>query len=204
MGAFCSSFCSFFFGCLGHQTHDPKGTSLVKDRSCTDKLILLLYIAAWVGSVIVISMAAKLGGNPFKIINAVDMEGNICGYSEGFKDKSLGALVNPLMTDTSLLDVWRCVDSCDQTQDANNAYFAKNYVSTSCQQQQTLKQRHSDNRARSVASSHLTLSSCVLRYRCLLQSSVTAFRRSTSPQVAALISKLNPSSTRISTRLNGR
>lgn len=135
MGGFCSSFCSFFFGCFGHQTHDPKGTTLVKDRSCTDKLILLLYIAAWVGSVLVISMAAKLGGNPFKIINAVDMEGNICGYTSGFKDKSLGALVNPLMTDTALLDVWRCVDTCDQTADSASTYFAKNYVSTSCQTQ---------------------------------------------------------------------
>lgn len=130
MGGFCSSTCSFFFGCFGHQTHDPKGTTLVKDRSCTDKLIFLLYIAAWVGSVVVISRAASLGGNPAKIINGVDMNGNICGYTSIVKDSPYAALVNPITLDTDSLDVWTCVSNCNQTRDPNNVHFSKNYAST--------------------------------------------------------------------------
>jgi hypothetical protein len=71
----------------GHQTHDPKGTTLVKDRACTDKLILLLYIAACVGSVIVITSAASMGGNPQKILNAVDYNGGECKSLRRSNDK---------------------------------------------------------------------------------------------------------------------
>jgi hypothetical protein len=129
----CKSVCSFFFGCLGHQTHDPKSTTLVDKRACTDKLILLLFLVAAALSVVVISTAAAGGGNPEKITNAIDLYGRICGTSAGVEDKPLGALVNPLTTDAAAFAVWTCVRTCNDTKDPDNDALGSLYGSSECQ-----------------------------------------------------------------------
>jgi hypothetical protein len=131
--------CSFFFGCCGHQTHDPKGMTLVTERSCTDKILVLLYIAAWVLSIVVVSTAAGMGGNPAKIINGINFQGQMCGYSSDVSDKPLAALVNPFVgasDDPSvMLRVWTCVRDCGETTDTSNQNFAAMYGSTECTSQ---------------------------------------------------------------------
>ena len=128
-----SGVCSFFFGCCGSQTHNPKGTTLVTERSCTDKLILLLYIFAWVVSIVVVSTAAGLGGNPYKIINGINFKGEICGYDSAVKDRSQAALINPLSFDPTSMSAWTCVEDCAETSITTSPHFATMYGSTSCQ-----------------------------------------------------------------------
>jgi len=132
MGA-CKSCFNWFFGCCGNQTHDPKSTTLVTDRGCTDKLMLLLYIVATALSVVLISISATQGGDPNKIISGIDYNGNICGKSSATKDFPYAALVNPLTTDSDAFKIWTCVQSCTDTQDASNTNFANLYGSTECQ-----------------------------------------------------------------------
>lgn len=122
--------CSFFFGCCGSQTHDPKGTTLVKDRSCTDKLVLLLWIAAWVVSIVVVSTAASLGGTPQKLLNAVDYHGDVCGFNAVVKDRPYGALLNPFTMDTDAMRAWTCVSDCAETKNTQHPEFSAMYGST--------------------------------------------------------------------------
>jgi len=121
---------SWFCGCCSGQEHDPKSTTLVEDRSCTDKLILLLFLVGWAGSIAVISSAATQGGDPYKIINGVDFNGDICGYSDIVKDQPLAALVTPLSLDPEVLSVWSCVSDCSETENVANPFFASIYAST--------------------------------------------------------------------------
>jgi multisubunit Na+/H+ antiporter MnhC subunit len=131
IGRCCSSICSFFFGCCGHnKTHDPKGTTLVEERTCTDKLMLILIIIACIGSGIVISMASTLGGNPQKIIKGIDLNGDICGYSNATLHAPYAALVNPLTSDPIALQVWICLPTCDMTANYTNSYMTNLYSST--------------------------------------------------------------------------
>jgi len=126
----CKSIFNFWCGCCSHATHDPKSTTLVNERGCTDKLILLLFILACAGSVVVISTAAAGGGNPEKITNGIDMYGRICGVSGGVKDKPLAALVNPLTTDSDAFSVWTCVKTCNDTKDPDNDALGSLYGSS--------------------------------------------------------------------------
>lgn len=172
--------CSFFFGCCSAgSSRDKSGTTLVADRSCTDKLVLLLWLAAWAVSIAVISIAARDGGNPQKILNAIDYNGNICGYSDAVRDRPLGAMLNPLAGDTDALRGWTCVDDCAQTKNTNNSELSAMYGSTNCQRNGNTKSA-SEGDCLSLPLAHKR---SLLSLSCLLQFSATVFRRSISTTV---------------------
>lgn len=62
--------------------------------SCTDCFFLLLLIASWIGMSFiglivtgVIDSDSLQKGNPARLTNAIDLNGDICGYSPGVKSK---------------------------------------------------------------------------------------------------------------------
>jgi len=101
------------------------GASLVPSsaRSCTDIFFLLLYFLAWVGMILIISIAGARGANVNKIIHGVDYDGNICGVSKGFGDRPYAAFVAmPTAAHQAssndcdgCYQIHTCVASCDQT-----------------------------------------------------------------------------------------
>eukprot|EP00042_Codosiga_hollandica_P038317 m.310906 g.310906 ORF g.310906 m.310906 type:complete len:640 (+) comp55359_c0_seq1:214-2133(+) len=57
--------------------YDPNFNGPLKNRSCTDILMLILYIAFWVGMFVVAGIAIKQG-DPDRFIYGADSYGNIC------------------------------------------------------------------------------------------------------------------------------
>eukprot|EP01110_Echinostelium_bisporum_P006818 TRINITY_DN2676_c0_g1_i1.p1 TRINITY_DN2676_c0_g1~~TRINITY_DN2676_c0_g1_i1.p1 ORF type:complete len:366 (-),score=105.57 TRINITY_DN2676_c0_g1_i1:591-1688(-) len=60
----------------------------MEDRSCTDIIFLILFIAYWVGMFIVAGIAVNKG-EPERLFYGVDSDGNICGHNNLFKNESL-------------------------------------------------------------------------------------------------------------------
>eukprot|EP01116_Phalansterium_solitarium_P004452 TRINITY_DN15472_c0_g1_i1.p1 TRINITY_DN15472_c0_g1~~TRINITY_DN15472_c0_g1_i1.p1 ORF type:complete len:628 (-),score=143.00 TRINITY_DN15472_c0_g1_i1:47-1930(-) len=87
-------------------------------RTCRDVLFLLLFIAFW-GGMIAIAIKAFTLGSPIRLLNGVDMFGNICGYNNvggdwssdnhtyDFTDKPVLYWPNPLDTSVQL-----CLKAC--------------------------------------------------------------------------------------------
>jgi len=112
-------------------------------RKCQDWIWLLIYILSWTGFLYVTITAAMQGGNPYKILNGVDYQGNICGrdsavinqpyaawiamppdtstlenelgISEGSTIVKNGTTINPFEC-TNCDQLLVCVQSCNQTQ----------------------------------------------------------------------------------------
>eukprot|EP00054_Salpingoeca_dolichothecata_P014314 m.80628 g.80628 ORF g.80628 m.80628 type:complete len:645 (+) comp20931_c1_seq1:81-2015(+) len=61
----------------GKRQHDPNFKGPIDDRSCTDVLFLLIFIAFWVGMVVIASLAFR-DGEPGRIIYGYDSYGNVC------------------------------------------------------------------------------------------------------------------------------
>lgn len=80
-----------------------------KNRGCTDILFLALWVASWVGVVLIISMAHKAGADPYKLIYGIDMNGDKCGYGSNV-GKTYVAWPNP-----AYYEFLACVDSCEAT-----------------------------------------------------------------------------------------
>lgn len=79
---------SNWFGCCcgGKMEKEPKMTfQPSSNRNCTDILFLIMYIISWAGLISIIATAGGLGGNPKRITNGVDHQGNICGHGAGFR-----------------------------------------------------------------------------------------------------------------------
>eukprot|EP00457_Paulinella_chromatophora_P002520 gb/GEZN01002525.1/.p1 GENE.gb/GEZN01002525.1/~~gb/GEZN01002525.1/.p1 ORF type:complete len:681 (-),score=119.68 gb/GEZN01002525.1/:357-2399(-) len=88
-------------------------------RSCTDLVWLALFVAGWAVFIWVVLEARRNGADPNKIIRAVDINGRICGISEGVENKPYGAWPYPLLYDPKI-----CVSSCSETLDASNTQMA--------------------------------------------------------------------------------
>mmetsp|Transcript_8524 Transcript_8524/g.13090 ORF Transcript_8524/g.13090 Transcript_8524/m.13090 type:complete len:646 (+) Transcript_8524:171-2108(+) len=93
-------------------------------RKCTDILFLLLIIACWVamtflGFVVTGAIPSDTldAGNPERLINGIDYEGNICGVDSGVKSKSKIYYLPAVGTTVSIAGV--CIDSCPSTQDTS-------------------------------------------------------------------------------------
>lgn len=101
-------------------------------RRCTDLLFFLLFLVAIAGSIWCIYDAKNAGGNPERIINGIDYQGNYCGKTVGFEDKPFAAW--PILPLTQTLDaaayyrIKVCVASCDET-NTNTALFKDLYES---------------------------------------------------------------------------
>ncbi|KAJ1423001.1 plasma-membrane choline transporter-domain-containing protein [Ochromonadaceae sp. CCMP2298] len=87
-----------------------------KKRHCTDSIFLVLLIAAWVAMTIIglivtgaIQDDALQTGNPYRLTNTLDYQGNICGVDSGFKSLSKGYYLPDL---TAV-----CIKSCPTTPD---------------------------------------------------------------------------------------
>mmetsp|Transcript_16362 Transcript_16362/g.27658 ORF Transcript_16362/g.27658 Transcript_16362/m.27658 type:complete len:673 (+) Transcript_16362:87-2105(+) len=87
-----------------------------KKRGCTDILFLLLLFAAWFAMTIIglivlgaIEDDALQAGNPARLTNPMDYDGNICGISSGVKDLEKGYY----LPDFTLV----CADSCPSSSD---------------------------------------------------------------------------------------
>lgn len=99
--------------CLCEERTDKPPAKLVpyRDRSCTDVLFLILFIAGWIGIIILFSTAVKDGGDPNKIVRPVQFDYKICGLSVGVEDKPYALWPYPLEYAIKI-----CVNSCDETQ----------------------------------------------------------------------------------------
>jgi hypothetical protein len=113
----------------------------LRDRTCTDKLFLILIVVIWIGSVIIglsalgvidtYSFTGLTAGNPDLITHAVDYRGNICGnginsgasrsYRPNLSGKNydnLGTLVPTFLT----ICVSRCPQAGDTVEDPYGTY----------------------------------------------------------------------------------
>ncbi|XP_050713800.1 choline transporter-like protein 4 isoform X4 [Eriocheir sinensis] len=61
--------------------HDPEFSGPLKNRSCTDIICLLLFIAFLVGWGVVAGFAVY-GGDPERLLHPTDSEGRVCGRGE--------------------------------------------------------------------------------------------------------------------------
>lgn len=93
-------------------------------RSCTDVLLLALFIGFWIGTVYITAAAIANGGNPNRVVRGVDMYGRICGVSEGVKDQKYAAWPRPDEYEPKI-----CVASCAETKTNNNIAFKHNSIS---------------------------------------------------------------------------
>ena len=87
---------------------------LAVDRKVTDKTFLILFIAFLVGGFIVLGKAVSLG-NPRRLLNGYDQEGNICGFDNSADDSSKRNLEDYgslYFADFTNLDVEICVEEC--------------------------------------------------------------------------------------------
>lgn len=64
---------------------DPTFNGPIKNRSCTDIICCILFVLYIVG-MIALGIIAFAKGNPYKLLNSVDSDGNICGYDEKVRD----------------------------------------------------------------------------------------------------------------------
>ena len=55
-------------------------------RKCRDVFFLILFLLFWLGMVVIAAVAVN-AGEPKRLIYGTDWQGNICGASDGFKDK---------------------------------------------------------------------------------------------------------------------
>lgn len=65
-----------------------------KPRHCTDSIFLVLLIACWIAMTIVGFIVTGVieddhlsKGNPNRLTNSIDYEGNLCGFDTGVKSK---------------------------------------------------------------------------------------------------------------------
>jgi hypothetical protein len=92
-----------------------------KDRSCTDFLCVILIVVAWIAMTVigmivlgVVENDKLKEGNPERLISAIDYDGNICGYSPGFEDLTLGYY----LPDTTAV----CIKECPLEADYEKFY----------------------------------------------------------------------------------
>jgi hypothetical protein len=106
-------------GCCTFTKSETQPARIGEKRSCTDVFWLFTFLCGWVMMGYILLEAIKNGGDPNKIVRAVDMYGRICGVDEGVEDKPYGAWPYPLLYDPKI-----CVSSCAETNNASNTEMA--------------------------------------------------------------------------------
>jgi hypothetical protein len=101
-----------------HKKVEHEGWDDIKDkkRHCTDTIFLVLICAAWFAMTIIglivtgaIQDDSLQTGNPYRLTNAMDYEGSICGIDSGVKNLGKGYYLGDL---TAV-----CVKSCPTSAD---------------------------------------------------------------------------------------
>lgn len=82
-----------------------------KNRSCTDIIFLLLFIASYVAAVVIFIEAGNNGGDPDKIVRGVDYHGRICGKSAGVE-----AFPMAVWPSIAMYKYMECKSSCEATE----------------------------------------------------------------------------------------
>jgi len=98
--------------------HEPNNAPLVKKRSCTDVICLLLFLC-FLGGWAAVAFLAFRGGDINKVIYPTDSQGNICGRGEMADRKALlmfdlTQCLNPAVLVTGCLTTHVCVQKCPQ------------------------------------------------------------------------------------------
>ena len=107
--------CNDICGCCHSQTpSDQAIISINKNRSCTDKLIFVLYALSWAAIIYILIYCNNNGANTMKILNGADMQGNICGDANNAITSTLpyNIIPNPIYYNYT-----RCAASCTITSD---------------------------------------------------------------------------------------
>ena len=99
---------------------EHEGWADIKDkkRHCTDTLLLLFLVASWVamtllGLIVVGAIQDEnlQPGNPYRLVNAIDSSGRICGIDPSVADKPYGYY----LLDTSAVCISKCPTTTDYT-----------------------------------------------------------------------------------------
>jgi len=101
-------------------------TRLVYRRSCTDVLVLCVYIAFWGIALWNVFDCKKQGGDPNKIFRGIDLNGKICGVDPEVLDKKYAAWPRPTVAD---YQAKICVASCSETNDPKSTQMSMLYNS---------------------------------------------------------------------------
>jgi len=85
-----------------------------EQRSCTDVLMLLLFIAGWVAAFVILGEAVRQGGDPYRVLYGVQYDGKICGVSSGVENKEYARWFTPTDdgVDSFVYNIKLCVDEC--------------------------------------------------------------------------------------------
>jgi choline transporter-like protein 2/4/5 len=110
-------------GCCGGETKEKGITEIKQKRWPTDCLFFILWVAMWGAIVVLYTQAVAAGGNPYKIMYGVDMNGSICGVDH--PDKPYAAWPYPTEYEPKI-----CVANCSETNDKDSEYMAVLYTST--------------------------------------------------------------------------
>lgn len=96
--------------------YDPEFAGPLKNRSCTDIICLLLFLA-FLGGWIVVAVFAVQGGDPERLLHPTDSEGRVCGRGE-FANKTnlfffdLTRCASPKVLATGCPTPQVCVSEC--------------------------------------------------------------------------------------------
>lgn len=111
-------------GCCGKAKEEKGIARIKKDRGCTDIIPLLAFLASWGAIAFIFIQASDKGADPWKVVYAKDVNGNICGHSPGFKDKPYGVWPHPSYTSYMI-----CVADCNYTNLCTSLDMAYKYPS---------------------------------------------------------------------------
>ncbi|MES1907423.1 MAG: hypothetical protein MHM6MM_000542 [Cercozoa sp. M6MM] len=102
--------------CAVGDFHDDENLTSVKKRGrhCTDLPFLAAFVMLWVAMFAVLGLAIDKGGDPQKLLRAVDNTGRICGVSKDVEHLKYGAWPDLMEPDFKV-----CVDSCNDTTGGN-------------------------------------------------------------------------------------
>jgi len=98
--------------------HEPNNAPMVKKRSCTDVICLLLFLC-FLGGWAAVAFLGFRGGDIDKVIYPTDSQGNICGRGEMADRKALlmfdlTQCLNPAVLVTGCLTTHVCVQKCPE------------------------------------------------------------------------------------------
>lgn len=117
--------------CCGGESKDVRADLVpASERSCTDVLFLLFFLASFGGVVFVYEDARSKGADARRILKPTDFEGRLCG-STGLGGRDLAAWPDPI--GAPLFRV--CVADCNETEDATRFVYptpSVNFIGLYC------------------------------------------------------------------------
>lgn len=102
---------------------DPTFNGPIKNRSCTDIICCIIFVVYILGMIVLGGIAFNRG-NPYRLLNSVDSDGNICGHDKIVKDRpklvffdlrecvSASTVVSTSLFGASCPTKQRCVKEC--------------------------------------------------------------------------------------------